>query len=597
MDLYKAEDRERLFQAMDSSYRKLEPFRNLYLGLLEEFVGSSYGSESAKERAETVANLMEQAVEAYTMSLAANRPRVLCETYRSDLKYFARHFSVAINNMIQEIELEKVLQQWVQSAFFSIGIVKVHTAYTTPVSLWDGIWVDPGTPMASNVSIDDWCHDMTAKSWDHIKYAADSYRVPFSDLEDEDVFDQEVVKLLTPGTNVVTDRAELLSQGDRQDKDDVEPMIDLMDVWIPKEQRIYTFAMNPSKRFTSLHGPLASYEWSGPENGPYQILSYHNVPDNTMPSPPAAQLSVLSRLANNLLRKQSRQAKRQKDVYTYTPAGAGSAKKVQRTNDGEWVEVQESSEIGVLKMGGVDAANQAFLIQVMNLYDRMAGNLSSMLGLGPQADTLGQEQLIAGNVSKKEAQMRLRVFDATRRLIRNLGFMLWDDTAKVIPGRVPIPGVNGATIDSTWTPEHRNGAFYDYDLDIDVYSMPYQPPSAKVQALNQLLTQIYLPLSAMLERQGGQVNLQALTDIYAEMLHLPRLNDVVQFVSPSPGDAPSSPTQDVPIPSSTTRNYVRQSISNGGTAQGRDIRMQQALLSKASQHDPDQAASMVSGDF
>ncbi len=92
--------------------------------------------------------------------------------------------------------------------------------------------------------------------------------------------------------------------------------------------------MDPSCRMYGKLGPLADFEWKGPEFGPYHVLTFDDVPENLIPTSPASRLAALARLANNLLRKQGRQAWRQKDIYTYTPAGAESAKKAQRTNDG-----------------------------------------------------------------------------------------------------------------------------------------------------------------------------------------------------------------------------------------------------------------------
>lgn len=597
MNLRNEDDRNRLFKAIEQSYRKLEPFRNLNASLVEEYAGSSYGQPGGASRFETMVNLMNQAVDAYTMSLVANRPRVVIDTNRQDRKYFAKHFTVAVNNMIQEMGLENVLRKWVVNAFFSLGIVKVHRADTVAVKLYDGRWVDPGTPMASIVSLDDWVHDMSATRWDQIKFAADSYRVPLEYLQG-DQFDQEVVRQLQP-TNRQSygsfgDRAESLSKGHQTEQDDVLPMVDLMDVWIPFEGMIYTIPVDPSSPFVAKFPPVAEMEWDSPEDGPYQYLSFTDVPDNLMPSSPASHLSTLARLVNNLLRKQAQQARRQKEIYPYTPEGAESAKLIQKTSDGMMVRVQGKGDIGVMKMGGVDPGNQAFTINAIELFDRMAGNLPAMLGLGPQADTLGQEQLIAGSVSKKEAQLRYKCLDATRKLVRNLAYMLWKDSAKVIPGRMPIPGLENETIDATWTPEYRMGDFYDYDLDIDVFSMAYQPPESKVRALNQLLTQIYIPMGQLLQTQGGELDLQALTDIYAELMHLPRLKEVVKFAAPQVLEQQTAlGLEKPPMPAQTERSYVRRNVAAGGTPQSRSMSQQQAWLGMAGQGN--QAAMMNGG--
>lgn len=597
MNLMREDDRSRLFQAMNRNYLKLEPYRALREKLVAEYAGSEYGNDGSIPQQTTVINLMAQAVDAYTMSLVANRPRVVIDTHHEDRKFFAKHFAVAVNNMLQEIGLEHTLRTAVVDAFFMLGIVKVHMGDSPEVQLWDGSWVNPGQPMASSVSLDDFVFDMQATRWDQVKYAADGYRVPLEDLK-SDLFNQKVVDELQPTGKMeftgVGQRVENLSRGYSTDSDDVIDMVDVMDVWVPRERKIYTFAMDPTARFYGNLPPLAVVDWDGPESGPYHLLTFSEVPDNIMATSPAMNLSTLARLANNVMRKLGKQARRQKEVMLYNAAGAKDASRVLRSSDGESCAVDDPTNIGQYKAGGADPALQAFALQTVDVFDRAAGNLSAMLGLGPQADTLGQEQLIAGSVSKKEAQMRMRVLDFTKKLVRNLSFMLWSDAVKEIPGRMPIEGVEGVTIDSTWTPEYRMGDFYDYDLDIDVFSMPYQPPESKVKALMGVMTQLYLPLQQQLASQGGQINFQSLTDQLAELMHLPRLKDVVTFGSPMPGEQMGGGEEGASKPPTTTRNYTRQQVPTEGTQAGKSIRMQQALLAQNMQRNPDAGVAQVS---
>ncbi len=591
-------DRNRLFRAMEWSYRQLEPWRNLVRGLVEEYAGSGYGPQS-HSRHEILMNLMNQTVDAYTMSLVANRPRIMVSTKSEPLRYFAKQFEVATNNLIEEINLECTLRQAVLDAFFCLGIVKVHMGDSAEVQLEADLWMDPGTPYASNVALDNWVHDMSASQYQKIKYAGDWYRLPFEDLQDNDLFIQDVVSELAPsskhGYDSGDERLDRISIGEDTDQDEIEPMVDLMDVWIPREGKIFTFPMEPSRPFSGKFGPVAVMDWNGPEFGPYHLLSFNDVPENIMPTSPAAHLSGLARLANSILRKQSRQAKRQREIYTYTPAGAESAKKAQRTDDGQFVEVQDPNEIGVMKTGGVDSGNQAFLLGVVEMYDRMAGNLKAMMGLGAQADTLGQEQLIHGAVSKKEAQMQYRVVSHATGIIRDLGYMLWHDAAKVLPGTIPVPGADDYSIDATWTPEDREGDFFDYNLSIDVFSMAYQSPAQKIQALNMLLTQIYAPMGQLLTAQGGQIDLRKLTDLYADLMNVSQLKEIVRFGN-SPMMPPGGPGQSGGAqqssaqsggkpsggkPPATTRRYIRQNIPTGGTAQSRAVAEQKAWLNRS----------------
>jgi hypothetical protein len=277
------------------------------------------------------------------------------------------------------------------------------------------------------------------------------------------------------------------------------------------------------------------------------------------------------------MKKQSAAAEGQKDVYIYTPAGAKDAKNIQRTPSRDWVQVESKDDVDVMKIGGVDSEGQAFMLGSIQMFDRMAGNLSAKMGLGPQAETVGQEKLIHGAVSSQEAYMQDRTIDFARGVVHDLGDLLWRDQVKVIPGEIAVEGASQYATDATWTPDRREGVFEDYDLDIDIFSMPYQSPAQRVESLNQLLTGVYIPLGEMLMSQGGNVNLQELTEIYAELLNLPRLKDVIQFSAP-PMDAGQGGGGG---PKNTTREYIRKSVPTGGTMQGRQHVEQQAWLNSA----------------
>ena len=582
--------RTRLFKALESNYRGLLPFRNLNRSLVEEYAGSGYG-RSSKVRQEKMLNLTKQAVRAYAMSLAANRPRVAISTEHRELTYFAKQFEVAVNNLLAEIGLEYTIRQWVMDAFFCVGIVKVHMADAGTVQIEQDLWADPGTPFASNVNLDNWCCDLGARKWTEMKFSADAYRIPFDDLKNSGVFDPEAIQDLQPTSKYSCDdeRLSRIGRGGEVDHDEFEPMIDLADVWIPRDGMIYTFAVDTLSQFRLKGEPIAAMPWEGAEFGPYHLLGFDDVPENILPSSPAADLWSLDRLANALMRKQSRRARAQKRLHTYTDAGGEDAGRLQKSSDDEWIKVRDPDQIGQVDVGGVDPGLQAFFMGVTQLYDRMAGNLTAILGLGSQADTASQESMIHSAVSKQEAQMQYRVVDAAVRVIRDLGYMLWADKFKVIRGQMPVEGAEGYAIDMTWTPEDREGDFFDYNFSIDVHSMPYQAPAQKVGAVNQLLTQIYAPLAQLLAQQGGSINLQKLTELYAEQLNLPRLKEIVQFGA-VPTDETPIQGRETPMPSASTRTYVRKNVPTGGTNQGREHVQMQAWLGQAAT--PQQNASM-----
>lgn len=575
-------DRGRLFKSMQVSYRSLRWARQLVRGLTEEYVGPGYGNEARTKR-EMLVNLINQTVEAATMSLVANRPKVLLTTEHPELEYFSNHFQAAINSLIKEIRLEEVLQRWVLDAFFCVGIVKVHLADSGFVMGESNMAADPGIPFASNISIDNWGFDPGAKLWHEVRFAYDTYRIPFEDLKDEVIYDQSVVKDLMPTSKLHIDqeRLEQISKGNEVDFDEFEPMVDLVDVWVVRDEKIYTFAVdNRSEMQVKDTKPVAVMDWNGPEFGPYKILGFNDVPEQIMPLGPASHLCELSRLINNVLRKQSRRARSGKIVHGYNAAGASGAKKAQRAGDDEWIQVEDGAEFHDISIGGVDANLQAFGEGLMGLFDRSAGNLSAMAGLGPSADTLGQEEVIQGRVSSKQANMKYRVASRGVSLIRDLGYMLWIDQFRTLRTQIPIEGAEGYTIDSMWTPEDREGDFFDYNWDIDINGMPFKSAVERLQMIKSYLTEVYAPLAPQFEAQGCQVDLQKMTDLFADLGAEPRLKQVFRF-SNTMDDQP--PPQGSLKPASTTRNYTRRSVPTGGTEDSRRVVRQQAWLGQNGQ--------------
>lgn len=579
MNPYDERQRNNLFKSIESSYKNLRPFRDLNRALVKEYAGPLYGDES-EGRKEKLINLMNQTVDAYTMVLVANRPRVMISTKHQELGYFGRQFQLAVNNLIEEIGLEYTLKRWVLDAFFCAGFVKLHMADAGQVMIAENIWMDPGKPFCSNVSLDNWVHDCSATNWYEMKFAGDSYRIPFEDLK-SDIYDQNVVKDMMPTTkyDVDSDRLERITKGYETDPDEFEPHVDLCDIWIARDNKVYTYAINRATDFRCKGAPVAVMDWNGPEFGQYKMLGFNDVPENIMPTSPASHLSCLDRLVNNIARKNAKQARNQKENITYTPAGAGGAKKLHRANDGDMIEVEDVKEIGLIRSNGADQGNQAFLLGAIEMFDRMAGNLTAMMGLGAQADTASQEQLIHAASSKKEAQMQFRVIDGSRRIIRDLGHMLWNDKFKTMRGSMPVPGADTYSIDMTWTPQDREGDFLDYNFEIDLYSMPYQSPAQKVQAAVQIMTQLFMPMLPMGQQQGQVIDMQAMTNDLSEMLNLPELKRWVKFTGVAPEQEPGPQGMEgMPKPSTSTRNYVRRSVPSGGTQQSRSHVMQAALL-------------------
>lgn len=538
----------------------MEDMRENYRSLVGKYVGSDYANntDGYGRTKKKYLNLMHQGIEAYMMVLAANRPAVLMSTIDDQLKPFARRFQIAVNNLCEEIEFGETIAECVLDAFFGMGVAKIHMADSGETIAEEDILMDPGIPFVSHVSTDDFVYDTGARRWHECQFMGDLYQVSKKSLIDRGIEEERLVKADPMG---ITDRVEDMA---RTEPDMDRDSIDLADIFVPSEQKVYTFIVSNRHDFRLAGDPIDVMDWEGNEKGPYRHLSFNSVPQNIRPLPPALIWEPLDTLVNSLMLKSKAQARRSKSITTYTAAGSDAMQRIKNAADGEAILVNNIDDIKQMTIGGIDPANQAAMMQFLGLTDRMMGNLTAMLGLGTSSDTVGQEKLVYGANSRKEQAMRQTVAKFVTDVVRGLAHLLWDDQFKTIPGEFAVDGYPELTADASWTPDRRDGDFADYKITIDVYSMQYQGPAERASTVKQLLLEIYAPMMAAMQQQGGTIDMMAMTDMFAELLNLPRLKDVVKFVQPQQAENQGSGGQYISTkPNTSNRNYTRTSVSGG----------------------------------
>ena len=581
----------RLRESIDQSDRRLNPWRADRVNLIKKYAGKRFTHDDAQQS--DPANLMYQTANVYMMSMAANRPQVLVTAEDPRLIGFRSTFQTNLNNLLEQLKVHVTFQQCVLDAFFCFGVAKTTLGDHGSVEIETNKFVDPGRPYIGRVSFDDFGFDTSSHDWSKIRYAWDCYQVPMRKLvEDPVMYDQELVRNLQPSTvpqrsQIGEERvAEIQTEGD-PDSVDLEPMVTLMDVWLPERQQVWICA----KDHSSLP-PLAVVDWYGRESGPYQILRLGMVPDMILTATPAMQLAHLHDVVNRLIRKGEKEAKNRKQVGIGTPAAAADAATIVKASHGDFVTVKNIADIGEISFNGVDGPTQAFAIGLEDLFDRMAGNLQAMGGLGPQSGTATQDQLIHDRVSKNEAFMLTSVLEFMSDVVLDAAHLMWNDAALQIEGTLTIPGTDW-TVPNNWTPDHRVGRFDQYGFRIDPYSLPYRSPLQRLEALNSAL-QLYLEMQSagVLAQYGAQIDVQKLVEIQAELLGEPRLKEVVRFDAPAQDPDPRS-QGDGGMPRDTVRKYVRENVPTGGTEKSRHGTLQQTLLSGNSNANDDQMAALM----
>lgn len=585
IDLGKTSDRTRLATAVRGSVKRLRSFRENRLDLLRQYVGKHYGEGGTIEMVPV--DLLALFCSIMLQNLVGNVPRVLVSTHAIELKPKAYKLQLALDYLLDQLVFARVMTDTVMDALFGIGIVKVGLMRTSATVEIEGFRHDIGQPCADTVSLDDWVHDTTARRYEQVQFAGNRYRLPYEDVVEASTFEKKAVDRLKPTSKYEqrvegdsTEKAEDLGHGHPGIADDeYKEYVELYDLWLPQEQQFITV---PVEDFDN---PLRVMDWDGPDNGPYHLLNFNPVPDNIMGLPALALLQDLHDLINKVFSKLGRQANRQKSLLGFTAATEDDARRIQSAADGDIIRIERSDKAEELKFGGIDQAGFAFFTQLRGLFSYLAGNLDALGGLGPQAQTYSQDRLLSSTASKQLERMQKEELAFFQNVIRDLGWYLWTDPLIELPLVKRIPGTD-IELPVKWTGDDQAGAFFDYNIRIEPYSLQYQSPTDRIQTLTGILERVVLPLAGQIQEQGGQIDMNALLTLLGRYADMPELADVVKFqgITEQPERQPAGGGGGEQARKSPTSRRVYERVGRPGmTRAGQDAVLMQALLGKEPQ--------------
>jgi len=530
IDLHDQQARGRLLTAIKTSREKMDPFRRVRKELIRDYVGSWYSEEGARNK--TLVNLMNQTARIYTVVLAANNPQVMVSTPSVENWPFAKRFEVNLNKLISDMELDVTFRAIVLDAFFCIGCGVVmmrdtDTRFHGLLESEEDVWLDPGEPWLNRVAFDDLILDMPAKELSKMRYCGHRYRADFEKVKSEPGYDKKVQAKLTPTKKHSIDGSDTtrdIAPGTGTDDDELKPMIWLQDIWIAENKSVATMAVDLDLP------PLLERDWTGSQAGPYKFLSLGNVPDNIIPASPAVNLKGMHDLQNRLHRRMESDSDAHRVINVYPPSAHDDAERMRTAKRNSWQRMNDPKSIQQVEFGGVDQRDQALAAFIQDEYDRFAGNLLAMGGLGAQSSTVGQEEMIHGQVSRMEADMRMAVVGFASECILDLGRLMWEDQTLELKTALPV-GNSGREVSSDWMPDYRQGEFEDYDFRVEPYSMVFKTPEQKLQELFQVLREM-APLWPMFQASGAALDAEAIVDEVARLKNRPEFKRFITFATP-----------------------------------------------------------------
>ncbi len=567
----------RLIRSVETSRWKLEPFRRERTSAIRQYVGFHYSEDGAPDRVPI--NLLELMINIYMRQLVAKRPQVMVESRDRKNRPSALQFELAMNHLLEkQIDFDKSLKVVALDAMFGMGIMKVGVT-NQALDEVDGYLHDAGLVYADPVHVDDWVHDLGVKRFEQCGYMGHRYRIPVEVAKE--AFSKKSDKIVaappSPYNEQGDERTETIARGTETHFDEFEDTVELWDLWLPAEGLVITVPAE-SVGSQGSGGQAELYdvtEWDGPERGPFHRLAFNQVPSNTMPLSPSGLMIDLHDLANSMFRKLGRQAERQKNVLAYQGGEENDAENVKESSDGEYLRVDNPKSMETLSLGGIDQTSLAFLLQVKDMFAYHGGNLDALGGLSPQAETLGQDEILASNASQRLSDMQDTMISFTNGVVEAIGYELWTDPLMEMDLIHRIS--DDFQIPFTYTPEMRSGEYYDYAVSIETYSMQHNTPGKRLQTLTQVMNQYVGPLMPLMQAQGMTINFKELFKVVGTYANLPELEDILQFVGADSFAQGAGGAAGGGGPANTSHTSTRVNRP-GATREGKDDVMSRVLM-------------------
>jgi hypothetical protein len=529
---------QNISKAVDISFGKFDPFRRARGKFMSQMVGRFYGRSSPGDREDRKAapiNMLHTAMTTLVPNLVYNSPKVKVTTDLLPYRSYADLLGMALNHLVDRIDLRMALRKAITDAIFMAGFVKTGLATGDQFLTMDGIDIEIGQPFAERVDPDDIVLDPMARDWDEQSFIGNRFRANLDDLLATGLYDEDqLIKLSGPydGTGSVGEAEKLIGGNSAEEFKEIQRYVDLVDVYLPREQVVVTL---PYQKNSSQDTFLRVADYEGPDHGPYHMLGFAWVPNNLLPVAPAGIWYDLHILGNRIARKLSRQAERIKRVLAYQSSAEEDATQIAEADDGETVRVDDINGIKEVQYGGAGEDSYAYMEWVKRQFSEQAGSLDLLSGTGSNTPTATQAELLNANSSVRLSDMQNAVYTFTKGISRDLAYHLHTDPLINLPLTKRQPTVDPVTgmgqmeeVQVHFSPDVRAGTWLDYNIDIKPYSMARPDPNTQVRRRLEFATNVIPAGAQAVALLGPGFNIGAFLRRMAEEVGL---DDADEFIN------------------------------------------------------------------
>ena len=525
----------RLQDADEVAYARLRPFRQVRKDHLDYYAGRWYGHEKPETKRSRPLNLVAQQIHAMVPHLVPRYvPRV--KPLRAGLGSEARKLQLLVDNAQREQDFrETVLEPMVIDAMFSPWA----TCYTSlrpgeRVLEIDGQGMDPGEPFTMFVEFDDVAVDPNAKDFRHALWFRHRYRVPRHWLLESPAYAnvQDLILKLPAAEHEdgQTERSEEAAgkSTDAASRDQaLWDTVELCNFAIYDRGRIYEATVTPKGR-----GPaefLRFEEFIGPDEGPYDTLTYHRVLGNLPGLAPLSVTRDIAEVGDDLAHKVHEEAIRSKKIGAYKKGAEDDAAVVADAANGSMVGMDDPKNVQIHDLAMIQGDVAGILNMVSAQFQQAAGNPGLLGGTSEEASTLGQDEILDQRAGVRVSFLGGKVVGLSQRIFRKWCWYFQTDPVIDAHVAVPVPGVG--PVNMTYSAVDRQGQPSDFTYEAQIVGQPATDPNMQARRTVEFIGVIMSNLQAFMPLGPGVPPLFKLRGVVESLAPMFGISDPEELVN------------------------------------------------------------------
>ena len=512
--------------------------RMIMLRALEAGYFTKNSKDTAIDKSHPI-NLIDRGLSILIPYLVMSNPRLLIISKKSEYRPFAKTTELAFNHLIEEIKFARnSLRPVVRDAMLGLGIMKTGLMKSHEVEIF-GHRHEVGQVYSDPVDLVDYIGDPSAISFEGFEFEGNYYRVG---VEVAKEMYPKHAEIMIPSYSLHGADFDLDPQSISKDQvksgqfSTLREYVQLADFWIPDEAVIITIEPKTATILRTIPAET-------PEGGPYDKLYYKDFAGSSLPIPPVWYWMDLDATLNVIVNKMRRQAEAQKTNLVYEGDAADDAERLANAPDLKTIKVSNADGVKAIEWKGIDPEHYSWINYLEQQFSAQGNNLYLLGGQGTGSETLGQDQLQFANASKSVDDMTGTTYDLVKAVANKMAWHFWSDPLISVPRIKRIEGFGDIPV--VFDRAARDGEFWDYEFNIEPYSLQRLSAMVESQRTMSLLTQWILPSAQIAAQQGAQVNVPKATRHIAKMMGLRGFDDWYETAVPNVETRlnPYTPTQ------------------------------------------------------